>query len=444
MAGRVMMTNPESQIIPTLHPHQMKELEFLRKTRRAFLLSDVGCGKTPVLLKYAQEALDRGQTVLWITDAGLTDQLQQESKRWLPGIQPQKIGMHSHRFLFASHQLAHRRSKDLLLIKPDLVIVDEAAALGSGYKSASVQYKSLVRILHQSQRSVLATATPSATLHSLDTHALLAAGQAEGLATRRDFDRWVKYVDIDTGFSVQRTPVGIAPAGVQHLKEVLASNAVITPREQLAIRVPKLERVTVEVEISEQDLQAYLDATDDRTLKKFVKQQKASRSVPNLVDAAILSIERHMGLEHRHAVVFTEHKDLLGPLKARLRQQGTPVWEISGDVPTNARNKAVREFNDSATGVLVGTRALETGLNLQRASLLVTVIPSWSAAREEQREGRLVRQGSEHDTVLHVTIKPRVPMERNKIRRLQGKADLSAELLSSVPVTSGLREVDCA
>jgi len=439
-----MMTNPESQIIPTLHPHQLKELEFLQKTRRAFLLSDVGTGKTPVLLKYAQDVLDRGQKVLWLTDAGLTDQLQQESKLWLSGIQPRKIGTVDHPFLFASHQLAHKWFEEIMLLKPDLVIVDEAAVLRSGQKLNSVQYKSLTRIIHQSQRSVCATATPSATLHGLDTHALLAAGQAEGLATRRDFDRWVKYVDIDTGFSVQRTPVGIAPAGVQHLKEVLASNAVRTPREQLAIRVPEIERLAVEVEISKQDLQAYLDATDDRTLKKFVKQQRASRSVPNLVDAAILSIERHMDLDHRHAVVFTEYKDLLGPLKTWLGQQVTPVWEISGDVTANTRNKAIREFNDSATGVLVGTRALETGLNLQRASLLVTVIPSWSAAREEQREGRLVRQGSEHETVLHVTIKPRVPMERNKIRRLQGKADLSAELLSAVPVTSGLREVDCA
>lgn len=428
----------------TLHPHQIRELEYLRKTPRAFLLSEVGTGKTPVLLKYAQEAIDKGQRVLWITDAGLTDQLQQESKLWLAETQPLKLGTPHHRFPFASHQLAHQRLEEITLLKPDLVIIDEATVLCSGQKFDSVQYKSLARILSQSQRSVLATATPSATLHGLDTHALLAAGQAIGLASRREFENWVKYVEFDTGRGIQRAPVGIASVGIQHLKEVLARNAIRTSREQLTIRVPKLIRETVEVEISEQDLQKYLEAADDTTLTKFGKQQKASRSVSNLVEAAVLTLPEHMERGHRHAVIFTENKDLLEPLKMRLRQEGTPMWEISGDVPASTRNRAIREFNDSATGVLVGTRALETGLNLQRASLLVTVIPSWSAAREEQREGRLVRQGSEHDTVHHVTIRPKVPMERNKVRRLQKKADLSADLLSAVPVTSQLKETDCA
>jgi superfamily II DNA or RNA helicase len=439
-----MMTNPESPKNLTLHPHQKRELEFLRKTRRAFLLSDVGTGKTPVLLQYAQEALDRGQSVLWLTDAGLTDQLQQESEIWLTGIQPRKLGTPDHRFLFASHQLAHKRFEDILLLKPDLVIVDEAGVLCSGQKLDSVQYKSLARILSQSQRSVCATATPSATLHGLDTHALLAAGQAEGLTGRWDFERWVKYVEFDTGFGIHRAPSVLTPNGIQHLKDILARNAIRTSRDQLDIRVPKLDRETVQVEISEQDLHAYLEAMEDATLRKFGKQQRASRSVSNLVEETILSLREHMAHGHRHAVIFTENKDVLEPLKMRLQHQGTPMWEISGDVTANARNRALREFNDSTTGVLVGTRALETGLNLQRASLLVTVIPSWSAAREEQREGRLVRQGSKHDTVLHVTIQPKVPIERNKLRRLQMKADLSADLLSAVPVTSQLREADCA
>jgi len=437
-------TYSESPKNLTLHAHQKRELEFLQQTPRAFLLSDVGTGKTPVLLKYAQEVLDRGQTVLWLTDAGLQDQLQQESKLWLSEIQPRKIGTPNHRFLFASHQLAHNKFEKMMLLKPDLVIVDEAAVLGSGQKSDSVQYKSIARILHQSQLSVLATATPSSTLHGLDTHAILAAGQAGGLAGRSDFEGWVNFVEYPTRFGSHRNPNKISLGGVVHLKEVLARNAVRTSKEQLAIRVPTIKRETIEVEISEQDLQAYHDSKHDMNLPKFNKQQRASRSVLPLVEATILNIGRHMEQAHRHAVVFTENKDILEPLMKQLQQEGIPVWEISGDISPKVRNTSIQKFNESATGVLVGTRALETGLNLQRASLLITVVASWTSAREEQREGRLVRQGSDHESVLHITIQPKVPMERNKVRRLQRKADLSDELLSAVPLTSQMRGTGCA
>ncbi len=83
--------------------------------------------------------------------------------------------------------------------------------------------------------------------------------------------------------------------------------------------------------------------------------------------------------------------------------------------------------------MLVGNSALEEGLNLQHASLLVTVVASWSKSRELQREGRLLRLGSLHPRVHHVTVRPDVPLEVRKEARLEVKQAIADEVLRAVP-----------
>ena len=85
------------------------------------------------------------------------------------------------------------------------------------------------------------------------------------------------------------------------------------------------------------------------------------------------------------------------------------------DGKRGGRKDALRDFeHDPEVRVLLGTRVLERGLNLQHARLLVSLDSSYNPAREAQREGRICRIGSPHATYEHVTFLGDTPTTREK------------------------------
>lgn len=413
-----------------LMPHQHVELDYLLDVDRAFLLSDVGTGKTAPLLMRASAALQRGQSVLWLTQAGLVRQACDESQRWL-GIRPGLLGSGA-QFRIGSYQEFARSHRDL---RCDLVVVDEAAVLGCGQSRTSSRYAALSAALADSSSSVLATATPVSTAHGLDVHALLAAGQAPGLAPRRQFERWVDTESFtnERGYSVE-VPTVVREPGVAHLCEVLRGCALRTDVTQLDASLPVVQRTVVDVDLASQDAATYNRVQQQPYLEGHRNRQRASRSI-DAIPTAVIEVIRERADRHTHAVAFTDEKDFLEPLLAGMRNLGLPAWQVTGDVSKAQRHRAVQQFNASNRGVLVGTGALEVGLNLQRASLLVTAIASWTPAREAQREGRLRRQGSMHGTVEHVVVRPHASIERVKQARHATKERLAVRLLAAVPTT---------
>jgi superfamily II DNA or RNA helicase/predicted nucleotidyltransferase len=100
--------------------------------------------------------------------------------------------------------------------------------------------------------------------------------------------------------------------------------------------------------------------------------------------------------ERRKLIVFTEHRDTLNYLKARI---GTvlgqdAVVSIHGGLRREERQRAQETFvSDPEVTVLVATDAAGEGVNLQRANLLVNYDLPWNPNRIEQRFGRIHRIG---------------------------------------------------
>ncbi len=99
----------------------------------------------------------------------------------------------------------------------------------------------------------------------------------------------------------------------------------------------------------------------------------------------------------RKIVIFTEHRDTLTYLVARLRAligRSEAVVSIHGGMARDARKDAEEAFkNDKAAIVLVATDAVGEGINLQRAHLMVNYDLPWNPNRIEQRFGRIHRIG---------------------------------------------------
>jgi len=108
-------------------------------------------------------------------------------------------------------------------------------------------------------------------------------------------------------------------------------------------------------------------------------------------------IPKPVGSPHQKLVLFTEHRDTLNYLAARIgsllgRQRA--VVQIHGGLGREERKKAQESFlHDPEVQVLLATDAAGEGINLQRAHLMVNYDLPWNPNRLEQRFGRIHRIG---------------------------------------------------
>jgi superfamily II DNA or RNA helicase len=427
-----------------LLPHQMREVEFLRSHPRALLLSETGTGKTASMLARASDFLATGGRVLWVTKTGLTRQLRSEAAAWLPPSLPQPVEVDRAKdrdhFLFTTHGTVARRAEALSGLTADLLIVDEADEVKAGGRDPRAKtYLGLRGLAHQSGAVVFATATPVSTAHALDLWALMDAAGLGGLPSRDFIERHVIHAALPTKWGgTTRVPTGISEYGLGLLLRPLADSSIRTTGDQTGQGLPSMRRVYIDVPLSRSSQDAYDAASQRQGLTGHHSRQQASRSVETLVPAAHEYLTRGDGFNHDKVIVFTENFDLFRPLASALTDSGETVLELKGGMTDRQRAETLERHKAGGRSILVGTSTIETGLNLQHCSLLVTVTPSWSPARERQREGRLVRVGSIHDDVVHVTVRPAVELEDHKARRRQTKDHLAARILDVVPTTADL------
>ncbi|MFB0521341.1 MAG: helicase-related protein [Desulfatiglandales bacterium] len=99
----------------------------------------------------------------------------------------------------------------------------------------------------------------------------------------------------------------------------------------------------------------------------------------------------------RKLIIFTEHRDTLSYLAARIRAllgKSEAVVEIHGGMARDARHKAQELFTqEKDVQILVATDAAGEGINLQRAHLMINYDLPWNPNRIEQRFGRIHRIG---------------------------------------------------
>lgn len=100
---------------------------------------------------------------------------------------------------------------------------------------------------------------------------------------------------------------------------------------------------------------------------------------------------------HQKLVIFTEHRDTLSYLQARVTGvlgSEEAVVIIHGSMGREERKKAEESFkHDPEVKVLIATDAAGEGINLQRAHLMVNYDLPWNPNRIEQRFGRIHRIG---------------------------------------------------
>ncbi|QTN34145.1 DUF3883 domain-containing protein [Akkermansiaceae bacterium] len=108
--------------------------------------------------------------------------------------------------------------------------------------------------------------------------------------------------------------------------------------------------------------------------------------------------------KRRKLVLFTEHRDTLRYLEAKLKafyRSDEAVVTVHGQTPRDQRRAIQEAFtNDPAVLVFLATDAAGEGINLQRAHLMVNYDLPWNPNRLEQRFGRIHRIGQREECWL--------------------------------------------
>jgi superfamily II DNA or RNA helicase len=105
-------------------------------------------------------------------------------------------------------------------------------------------------------------------------------------------------------------------------------------------------------------------------------------------------------------LLFTEFKDTLVYLLARLKDWGFRVGSIHGGMKPGSRDEpgtrlyAEQQFREGAIQILVATEAAGEGINLQVCNILFNYDIPWNPNRLEQRMGRIHRYGQRKDCLI--------------------------------------------
>jgi superfamily II DNA/RNA helicase len=121
-------------------------------------------------------------------------------------------------------------------------------------------------------------------------------------------------------------------------------------------------------------------------------------------------------------LVFVNTKRKVDSLARQLRAQGVPVSTMHGDMTQQAREKALKRFEEKHVGVMIATDVAARGLDLDDITLVVNFDPPQDDKGYVHRVGRTARAGKGGTSITFVT-----PDQHGDVSRMAARLDLHEE-----------------
>ncbi len=129
-------------------------------------------------------------------------------------------------------------------------------------------------------------------------------------------------------------------------------------------------------------------------------------------------------------VIFTQFKKMAKRIFdiLRLGNLRREIFIVTGESSNKQKDRIVSEFKQSRTGILVATDVLSYGENLETAGTVINFDLLWNPQKIEQRQRRIVRISSKHESVLAVNLISE-GIETLVAKTLKFKLDVFSELV---------------
>ncbi len=413
-----------------LFPYQVRGALFAACHGRSVLADDMGLGKTIQAIA-AAELLRRWQgisRVLVIAPASVKYQWKTEIEKFC-GLPSQVIdGPLAHRkqlydspefFTLTSYEVAIKDLAEMINLRPDLIILDEAQRIRNWATATARAIKQL-----KSRYVIVLTGTPLENkIEELYSVVEFVDGRRLGPAFR--FLKEHRVVDEKGKLLGYR--------GLDQIHRQLEPILLRRTRKEVLSQLPGRADQIFRVRMTPQQTVPYREQNDilARLMSKWTRQgwlseidlRRISCCIQNmrmLCNSTYLfdketnfspkldefrEIIRELTIEeNRKVVVFSEYERmtrLAGQLLDKLKIR----WvSLHGSVPGPKRGDLIKRFReDPDCKVFLSTDAGGVGLNLQAASAVVNFEPPWNPARLEQRIGRVHRMGQTRPVqVIHL------------------------------------------
>ncbi len=141
-------------------------------------------------------------------------------------------------------------------------------------------------------------------------------------------------------------------------------------------------------------------------------------SAQGKIDALVEVLEKDREL----TLVFVRTKRGVDRLVAKLKARGLRVEGLHGDMPQNARQRALQRFESGRVDVLVATDVAARGLDLERITHVVNYDPPEDDKGYVHRMGRTARAGRSGTGITLVTAD-----QQGDVSRMAARLDLHRE-----------------
>jgi superfamily II DNA or RNA helicase len=449
-----------------LYPYQEQGAMHLAFGRRALLADDMGLGKTVQAIAAAallKEIRDIQKAVI-ICPASLKHQWAREIRRFtsLPvtivqgnQLERRKLYHEPGFFKIINYELVRHDQEELIKMRPDLIILDEAQRIKNWRTKTAQMVKAL-----PSRYAFVLTGTPLENRID-ELYSIMQFIDPRVLGPLWHFnDRFYELEQRDNGSykvlgykNLDQLRAIIAPYSLRRTRnEVLKDLPARTDnnyfvemtdpqwkayneyKENLAKLIAKAQRMPLspkEREILMLCLIKMRLICDALALhEKDMPPKDRERTGPKLGELEEILTEEIASNGHK-AVVFSQWANMLALTEPVIQRIGLGYVKLTGDVPTAKRGDLIEQFfNDPNCRVFLSTDAGGVGLNLQAASLVINLDLPWNPAVLEQRIARAHRHG-QPSSVQVINLIAKDTIEERMLDTLAAKRGVFASIFGA-------------
>ncbi len=449
-----------------LLPYQLDGIAFAAGTGRAILADDMGLGKTIQGIGVAEllTKLADIQRVLVICPASLKSQWRSEIGRFSGRSVQLVVGNGAERqeqyasdtfFTICNYEQVLRDLTAVEAVPWDLIVLDE----GQRIKNWESKTSNVIRSLESTFRLVLSGTPLENNLGELFTVARFVDEQRLGPAYRffnrhrvvDDRGKTIGYHQLDELRStigpilLRRTRGEVAKQLPERTDQIIRIEPTAEQKEIHDGNQQIVAQIVNKKFLTEMDLLrlrralAMMRMVSDSTYLVDQKEPEYSTKLERLSELLAKLIDDPT----RKIVLFSEWKRMLDRIERRLDEMDCQYVRLDGSVPQKKRPQIISTFQEIPDcRVILMTNAGSTGLNLQKANVVINTDLPWNPAVLEQRIARAHRMGQQNPVHIYNLVTTDT-IEESLLETLASKqelADASLDMESdvdAVAVTSG-------
>jgi len=291
------------------------------------------------------------------------------------------------------------------------LIVDES---GRVKNPLSVSYAA-VRALSEAHPSALCFLLNGTPIENTaeDLWAQMSIVRPELFPSMADFEaRYVRKTRLRTRQGQEYVKI-VGYQNLDEMKSLIRDVLVRRSYDDVSEELPQVVTVEKVVELGATQRAAYAELEADQTMASDVKLTALVRAAlfhrapdggfVSVKSAAVMEVLSELG-EREQVVVCSASKVFVREMVKLMRAEGIRAECIDGETSDAERAELVSAFTVGSFRVLLGTSAIERGLNLQAAGVLIQADLPWNPAVWLQRLGRIRRMGSRHAVARVVQI----------------------------------------